>query len=228
MNLGVYIISLNEEIFIRDCITPIKKIFPQVELIDLGSRDSTLKKAKRTGIKINSHKIHRGDYSNLKNSYAQKHDWVFFVDGDEIFPIDQLLKIKQILGSKRKKHFAYRIGWKNLRIKDNDLQISELRINGCKLYKSNKFNFKRGWPREVLQPIERINRKRKQSPFKCELWCYHCVLLKRSFGKEDKARIKKRKGSSDKWRNSNWISIDNLPWRDNQLTKQEIQELNPI
>jgi len=221
MNLGVYVITLNEECLIEDTLKHVVKVFPQVEVIDLGSKDMTLECLNRFDIPINRHvlpeKRYKHDpinpgtaYTIIKNQYANKHDWVFFIDGDEIYDEENLLKMKAKAGDER--HTAYRVGWKVVRETKTGVQKSDILINGIKLYKTSDYEFGRAWPREVLRSLTvEHNKERKKD---CDVWCWHGVLLQRSNSiPEKRGREKKRNGKAEHYEASlTWGDTYKWPW----------------
>ena len=155
MDLGVYVSTLDEDVLIEAALKNIIKVFPQVEVIDLGSKDSTLEIVRRLGVPINEHVLpdKSSKYSfdgpgqkwtELKNEYANKHEWILLLDGDEIFDEENLLKLKA------KSEFGgnctgYHIGWKMVREVGTKIQVSNMIISGTKLYKGSDYYFMRGW-----------------------------------------------------------------------------------
>ena len=103
MNLGVYISSFYEERLIVPCISEVLKVFPQVELIDLGSEDKTLSRVRQHfNIPIHKYKdISGAEWTVLKNEYASKHDWVFWIDGDEIYDQENLIILRDKINSRK-------------------------------------------------------------------------------------------------------------------------------
>ena len=219
MNVGVYISCLNEENLIAACIKPVLEVFPQVEVIDLDSKDSSLSIVKSFDVPLRQYKNVTGaDWTDLKNALSLRHDWVLFIDGDEIFPVEQLhrLRKEKLLSGK---YDAYRVGWKNLRVKDNKFQVSSFRVNGAKMWKPKSFYFKRAWPREVLEAVHRGCFKEPKD--KTTVWCYHGVLLNRSSNREATGRRKKREVKIERYdKEDTWTDIDNLPWEENSDVKK--------
>ncbi len=221
MNLGVYVTTLNEEVLIGPVLEAVLQVFPQVEVIDIGSEDNTLAMVASFNVRVRKHTLpeakYKGDhataqaYTDIKNVYASKHDWVFFIDGDEIYNEENLLKIKEEAASGE--YTAYRIGWKTLRKTRKGKQVGNTIINGPKLYKTSDYEFRRGWPNEVLQhhSEEKDNREPKQE---CGVWCWHGVLLDRTLSiREHTARKKKRHSKRDLYDETLvWTDIKEWPW----------------
>lgn len=235
MNLGVYISTLNEEVLIEAALKNLVKVFPQVEVIDLGSTDSTLDIIERLNVPINKHVLNFAlsskytldtpgrEWVRLKNKYADKHDWILLLDGDEIFDEDNLLKLKAKAGVEDP-YTAYHIGWKMLRETGTQKQISNMLPSGTKLFKSSHYYFKRGWPEEALVTKRSNLRNRPKgdlrllqpisdSKYKCDIWCWHGVLLNRSSLPEATARRKKREERYNYYDTQlEWEDIDKWPW----------------
>jgi glycosyltransferase involved in cell wall biosynthesis len=220
MNLGVYVSTLNEEVLIEDTLRHVVKVFPQVEVIDLGSKDFTIECLLRFDIPVHRHTlpvrrtkhdpVNAGtEWTKLKNEYAAKHDWVLFIDGDEIFDEENLLKLKAKAGDE--KYTAYRVGWKNVRKQGEQIQISNIVVNGAKLYKTSEYTFGRSWPREVLRPIGEVHNKEPKE--ECDVWCWHGVMLRRSHSVPDsRARDKKRQGKLVEYSKLEWEDTNKWPW----------------
>jgi glycosyltransferase involved in cell wall biosynthesis len=219
--LGVYVSTLNEEFFIEDTLRDVVKVFPQVEVIDLGSTDFTLECLNRFGIPVHRHtmpvKKYKHDpnnagqeWTNLKNHYAAKHDWVLFIDGDEIYNDENLLKMKELAGDET--FTAYRVGWKTMReTPDGGLQVAKTIINGTKLYKTSDYKFHRGWPNEVLKAKRGAHNKQPKGD--CDVWCWHGVLFPRTNSiPEARQRRKKRIGKLANYETLEWEDSHKWPW----------------
>lgn len=227
MNLGVYISTLDEEIFIEVALKNVIKVFPQVEVIDLGSRDKTVEIVKRLGVPVNEHVLPNKSSKNsfdgpaqawteLKNEYANKHDWILLLDGDEIFDEENLRRLKVKAETDPPKYTAYHIGWKMVREVNGQKQVSEMKPSGTKLYRSADYSFDKGWPGERLKRNPFINnaRERNKEPKEhTDVWCWHGVLLNRSSAPERTARRKKR---LERWKyydtQLEWEDVDKWPW----------------
>lgn len=226
MDLGVYISTLDEEILIEAALKNVVKVFPQVEVIDLGSRDSTVEIVRRLGVPVNEHVLPNKTskysfdgpaqaWTALKNEYANKHDWIFILDGDEIFDEDNLRRLKAKAESGA--HYtAYHIGWRMVREKGTHKQVSEMKPSGPKMYKSSDYFFDRGWPGEILKRNTDVDNPRERSKDikeECDIWCWHGVLLNRSSLPERTARRKKR---LERWKyydeQLKWEDVDKWPW----------------
>lgn len=220
MELGVYISTFNEELFIEDTLRDVVKVFPQVEVIDLGSKDCTLMYLNQFDIPVHRHVMPKKqwkhdpntpgqEWTRLKNHYAAKHDWVFFIDGDEIYNEENLLKMKANIESRR--YTAYRCGWKVLQDTPNALLQSNTIINGVKLYKTLEYQWRRGWPNEVLKPVGETHNKEPKE--ECDVWCWHGVLLPRTNSvEEDRPRVKKRQRKLVEYETLEWKEVHRWPW----------------
>ena len=223
MDLGVYISTLNEEVLIEAALKNVIKVFPQVRVIDLGSKDLTLDIVRGLNVPINEHVFTRksAKYSfdgpaqqwiALKNEYADKHEWILLLDGDEIFDEENLLKLKAKAESGE--HTAYHIGWRMVREVGTKIQVSNMIPSGAKLYKSSDYYFRRGWPNEVLAARDpAVIPKNEDSKFDCDIWCWHGVLLNRSSVPEHTPRRKKRIERYNYYdAQLEWETVDKLPW----------------
>jgi hypothetical protein len=226
MDLGVYVSTLDEDVFIEATLKNIVKVFPQVEVIDLGSRDKTVEIVKRLGVPINEHVLTPKtgkntfdgppqQWTQLKNDYANKHEWIMILDGDEIFDEENLLGIKAKAESNTR-ITAYHIGWRMCREVKGVKQVSNMKPSGTKLYKSSDYYFKRGWPGEILKrnpDVDNPRERHKDIKEECDVWCWHTVLLNRSSTPERTARRKKK---DERWNYYNeqleWEDVDKWPW----------------
>ncbi len=215
MDLGVYISTLNEEILIEAALENVVKVFPQIEVIDLGSKDKTLEIVRRLNIPINSHllpkKIGPQEWIRLKNEYADKHEWILLLDGDEIFDEENLLKLK--VRVENGGHEAYHIGWRMVREVNGQKQISSMTPSGLKLYKSSCYRFRRGWPGEILCSVKDKYNTNHELARNCDVWCWHGVLLQRSSVSEHTPRKKKRLGREEYYdEHLEWEDVEEWPW----------------
>jgi glycosyltransferase involved in cell wall biosynthesis len=226
MDLGVYVATLDEDVLIEATLKNLVKVFPQVEVIDLGSRDKTVEIVKRLGVPINRHVLTAQTGKNtfdgpaqqwiqLKNDYANKHDWILLLDGDEIFDEENLLKLKAKAESNAR-YTSYHIGWKMAREVKGVKQVSNMIVSGPKLYKGCNYFFDRGWPQEILKRNPNIANSRfcdRDIKEECNTWCWHGVLLNRSSTPERTARKKKRK---ERWgyydEQLKWEDVEKWPW----------------
>ncbi len=226
MDLGVYVSTLDEDVFIEATLKNIIKVFPRVEVIDLGSKDKTVEIVKRLGVPINQHVLTPKtgkntfdgppqQWTQLKNDYANKHEWIMILDGDEIFDEDHLRRLKANLESESR-YTSYHIGWRMCREVSGVKQVSNMKPSGTKLYKSSDYYFDRGWPREILKRNpDTLNHKYSDRDIKeqCTVWCWHVVLLNRSSTPERTARRKKR---TERWgfydTELEWEDVEKWPW----------------
>jgi glycosyltransferase involved in cell wall biosynthesis len=224
-DLGVYVSTLNEEVLIESTLRYVVEVFPQVEVIDLGSKDRTLARANQFGIPVNHHvmpkritkhhPVHAGaEWTRLKNEYTAKHDWVFFIDGDEVFNKENLLKMKAKI--EEGSYAAYRIGWKNLREHNGGVQESSILVNGPKLFKTSDYKYLRSYPAEVLaSTVEGLLIPNTEPKGECDVWCWHGVLLNRTSSiPEASNRMKKRQHKAARYDKAlDWHDIPKWPWK---------------
>lgn len=218
MNLGVYITAKDEELLIRPCVERVLKVFPQAELIDIGSQDSTLEIA---GELLPCHKhahMEGSEYTALKRELSSRHDWVFWIDGDEIYPHDSLLSIKKRIENPSG-WSTINVLWRNLRVGKNG-KVWRTRLNPrlmarSKAFDVSKHNFKRAWPREVVENLVEGAEGTKEPRQMNGIWCWHGVLLRRTTQEESTARRKKREVKVGNYiRDYDWVQLDEFPWDD--------------
>jgi len=234
MNLGVYISLKNDDLYIKDVIKPVLEVFPQVKIIDLESTDNSIERIKETRVPYIVHNGIGGEkFTNLKNFYSKKHDWVVWIDSDEIYPVESLLKMKELIEIYSKapikipikppllveERKTIRCSWKLVREENGKLFIADkLRMNGHKAFDSRIYTYIDPWPYEVLYGNEHLKESKKHYN---GVWCWHAVLLERSsvgsVYKDTKGRYtvreKKRQGKLEMYiPQYEWKEIEKLPW----------------
>jgi len=210
-DLGVYVVTLNEENLITPCLLPIMKVFPWVKVVDLGSQDSTISQLEKLGIPFEIKHTTREEYSTFKNNIVKDHEWALILDGDEIFPIECLTRLKEMYYSGRYK--AYRINWRAMVYKEGKILASPPVINGTKLFKPGRLKFVGEWPWEVQDGKHR----REEPKIYNGVWCWHGKLLNRTSLQEDLFRKLKREEYPYIIKNNHkvgWEELNSWPWED--------------
>lgn len=210
-NIGVYITLLNDELLIPHSFAAVYKFFPQVKVIDVGSEDSSCDKVPKKHLIREGIKDPKG-YIEMKNSYSDKHDQVFWLDSDEIYPESALRRIQFLLETDRERIPSY---WRSVKVtNDGQVYIEEPALRGFSAWRSKTNRLYRNWPGEHLLNVDPKYRDKKQwlDP---KIWCWHGVLLNRSNMREATNRFKKRldrMGEANK-RNT-WSRYGWIPWSD--------------
>lgn len=218
----IYISTLDEDRLIPYTIASLLQVFPpeQIEVIDLGSKDQTLARIPKD-VKTHQVDLPATDvgafFTELKNEYSRRQEWVLWVDGDEIYPASSLLKVKAWVEGAQAgdhDHAGERLYWRIL--KDNDGQWScsnEYLSAGPKLFNSNYRGFRRAWPKEVSYRFDkRTPSVRHKSEFN-DIWFWHGVLLNRSSRGEQTGRRKKRQHKEANYNNfMTWSELTAPPW----------------
>ena len=98
--ISATIITLNEEDRIEKAIHGVLGAADEIIVLDCGSTDKTVEKAKRAGAKIYFRKF--DNFSNQKNYAASKTsgDWILSLDADEEIPKQLILEIKNAVKNK--------------------------------------------------------------------------------------------------------------------------------
>lgn len=210
-DLGVYITLYNDENFIVPCVEAIKKVFPSVEVLDLGSQDNSVALAKKlTVVRDCRDARHVIKYPEFKNEIAKNHKFIFWIDADEVYPETELLKIKEIVYTSP---FVVG-GWKFInKDKKGQLLITEEILNKGRICWNTKDFYVGGtYPREKLRT--RLPSFPPQQNSDPSVFCYHAMLLQRSSMREDSGRHKKRQHRLDTLNTLNvtWSLIKTLPW----------------
>lgn len=94
--LSAYILTYNSEKYLNDVLRPLKDICDEIILFDSGSNDQTESIAKKWGASFIYRKF--DDFMNQRNAAqdACSHDWVLFVDSDEIIDQEMVDEIKRL------------------------------------------------------------------------------------------------------------------------------------
>jgi len=110
MSISVVIITLNEEDNIDSCLETVKWA-DEVIVVDGGSKDRTVEKARRFGAK--TYEIPFRDFSSQKNAALEKAtgDWIFLVDADERVTSDLAREIQKVV-EKGERRQAFALGRK--------------------------------------------------------------------------------------------------------------------
>lgn len=100
IKVAAIVLTLNEEDFIKDCLLHLRPYVDWLQMLDGGSTDKTIEKARP----LPDHIITRpfsGSFADERN-YAQsrlppEYKWVLYSDADERFHTEFLQKIKEII-----------------------------------------------------------------------------------------------------------------------------------
>lgn len=97
MKFSGVVVTYNDARRLADCLNSLK-FCSELLVIDLGSSDDSLNIAKLLGAKIVHHEW-VPDIDQIRNyaSYLAKHDWIVFLDPDEVFPSEIVTKIDRII-----------------------------------------------------------------------------------------------------------------------------------
>jgi glycosyltransferase involved in cell wall biosynthesis len=222
-SLGVYVPTRDDENLIGPCLQALVSRFPELVVLDIGSKDNTIREAKKFGVEIHKIGLISGkEYTELKCEYSKKHEWVFWIDSDEIYPEESLIKIERRLKDPDYEYSTINILWKVLKIRNGYIYETKSTEKLCgkgKLFKPSNHLYRRAWPREVLDCREHSQAECSKEPRGLNgLYCWHGVLLNRSSSiREDTLRRKKRIGKIAEYEQYDWIEIDELPWGSGNL-----------
>lgn len=98
-SISLCMIALNEEAFIERALRNVKIYVDEIIIVDGGSTDKTIKKAKRSGAKVYKHMWpnHFAKQRNISLKHATK-EWILVMDADEIYE-KQLLDSLQLFAN---------------------------------------------------------------------------------------------------------------------------------
>lgn len=218
MNLGVYINCRNEDLFIRPCINAVKKVFPEVKVLDTGSTDDSVKFARKLKVPVYSEEVQGTEYSEFRNQFLKLHDWVFFIDADEIYPENSLLQLRdKIYNGNHKYCKTYNALWKLIKFDQGKLWMTSHNFELCHpsvTFRADRYYYSRPWPTEVLRRKVGARKGLREPRLGTDqnVWCWHLTLLNRSSEPEPRWRKKARWHSFHEYSEKfNWDPINRLP-----------------
>lgn len=99
MKISACVIVKNEEKNIEQWISNVRDIADEMIVVDTGSEDETVKKAKNGGAEVFYFKW-INDFAAAKNYAIEqaKGDWIIFLDADEYFTKESRSKIREVIG----------------------------------------------------------------------------------------------------------------------------------
>ena len=219
----VYVPTLDEECLIPYTIGALLKVLPpeQIEVIDLGSKDDTLNRIPG-GVKIHEVTLPADNsagrfFTDLKNEFSDRQEWVLWVDGDEIYPVSTLRRIVRWVDGDQTPRRYIRFFWRVLRLHEGRIQSTvEYLSAGPKLFNSKVLHFRRAWPREVVSVRPDVSGRRNPTYVGSEdyfngMWFWHGVLLKRSSLVQSNVRSKKLFHKNIRYGKLTWEDIVE-PW----------------
>lgn len=191
----IYVPILNEERLISSTVNALLEVFDaaQITVVDIGSTDNSVNRVP-WGVPVVRHRLPAKNsgrfFTDLKNEYSRRQKWVFWVDGDEIYPTQSLLRLKQwtieALAGGHEQRQCQRIYWRFMLESPSGSGYEtsrEFLYGGSKLFNSEIFWFRRAWPKEVVARRDDIEltgvRDGKMERFN-GVWCWHGTMLNRS------------------------------------------------
>jgi tetratricopeptide (TPR) repeat protein len=115
-SLSATLIVRDESRFIEDCLKSLVGTVDEIVLVDTGSRDDTLEKARRFPVEI-YHFEWCDDFSAARNFAVEqaRGDWILYIDADERFDVADRAELEDVLADDGKTawnlRFYPRIGW---------------------------------------------------------------------------------------------------------------------
>jgi len=212
----IYVPVLDEENLIEYTLEALLKVFlpEQIEVIDLGSTDSTLARIPSSLVvhHVTLPTEEPGRYfTELKDSFSKRQEWVLWVDGDEIYPTSVLRHIKYWLNSSPEEK-SMRVYWRILDKRQDGMYCSREYLSaGPKLFNSRYFGFRRAWPKEVIYPLTEEVKAGEKWEF-TGVWFWHGVLLDRSNVLQT-VRKEKADNKHEKYmKYLTWEKLQSTPW----------------
>src|SRR5215471_3414686 len=130
--LSATLIVRDESAVIEDCLKSLAGVVDEIVLVDTGSRDDTIEKARRFPISLHTF-AWCDDFSAARNFALERAtgDWILYIDADERFAVPHPEMLRQTLNDKGKiawrLRFHPRSDWTayaELRVFRNDPRIS--------------------------------------------------------------------------------------------------------
>ncbi len=208
-DLGVFISVHNAEYMIKPCIESVRKVFPEVLIVDVGSEDDSVKIAQSLGVDVAKFgRLSGEEYTDLKEEMTTKTKYAFWTDADEVWPEESLELLQHSIGS----YDVVNGLWRNLKVIDDKVMASDLTGRGAVAWNTEKFRIHRTWPREKLSArLPETNRADVQIEIP-EIFSWHGVLLNISPLPDKKARWKKRAERNDSFAKLGWVQIWDMPF----------------
>jgi glycosyltransferase involved in cell wall biosynthesis len=97
-SISVCMVVKNEELMIGHSLDSVRGLADEVVVVDTGSTDRTLEKAREAGARIVSHRWD-GSLGKARNAYLReaRGDWVLVLDGDETVALCDVAKIRRLV-----------------------------------------------------------------------------------------------------------------------------------
>jgi tetratricopeptide (TPR) repeat protein len=131
MQVSAALIVRNESAFIEDCLKSLEGLVDEIVVVDTGSTDDTVEKARHFPVKLHSFQWQQ-DFSAARN-YAidqASGDWILYIDADERLEVPDLAVWHDIVADAGKAgwklRFYPRVGWTpymELRLFRNDPRV---------------------------------------------------------------------------------------------------------
>jgi hypothetical protein len=216
----IYVTARNADLVIGPCLKPVVEVFGagRVTLIDLGSTDDTVDIARWRGVSVvGAGVVHSRDYSALKNEYSARHEWVYWIDADEVYPIRSLQLVKErIENPSRYPYITINAAWRVFLVKEGKLLLTDPTpqlLGKGKGHLGNAVKYDKQWPYEIQRVLTPYTERDKEKRGPTEIFCYHTVLLNNSSEPEITGMRKKRVSKTVEYLEKyKWREVVALPW----------------
>src|SRR5260221_9659932 len=101
--LSAAMIVRDESAFIEDCLRSLHGVVDEIVLVDTGSRDDTIEKARRFSVSFHTF-AWSGDFSAARNYAIEQAtgDWILYIDADERLEIPAEERLNDLLSDETK------------------------------------------------------------------------------------------------------------------------------
>jgi len=155
LSISVCILTKNDEKVIEECILSVNKFAKDIIIMDMQSKDDTVKIARKYTSRIFSHKFNN-DYAAARNSFLKyvSGEWVLYLDAHERIPLEsQKLFNAKLLN---KKNIAYMIKIVEM------FQDKEVENYSCRLFRRRSdIKFRNVLNESVIADVQGIASKEK-------------------------------------------------------------------
>ena len=99
-SLALCMIVKNEAANLRRCLESVRGLVSEINIVDTGSDDDTVRTAKRLGARVRTEQW-TGDFSRARNRSLEmaRTEWILVLDGDEILSADAASRLKAAISN---------------------------------------------------------------------------------------------------------------------------------
>jgi hypothetical protein len=204
MRVSAALIVRNESAFIDDCLRSLTGVVDEIVVVDTGSTDDTMEKARRFPVGLHTFKW-CNDFSAARNFAIDQAsgDWILYVDADERLDVPDRAAWNDVIADRRKVgwrlRFHQRVGWTpylELRLFRNDPRIrfrgvihecmregvqtvcreDGLEIGSCDVA-LHHFGYETGQSHKISRNVPLLRQYLRQDPSRVYCWWHLGTML---------------------------------------------------